>query len=63
MYHAVVPDAHSHHEIGWALDRTLEGHLPIAALRIALRRRSPTAVLGITPTAASSMPPRTTPTS
>jgi transposase InsO family protein len=31
--------------IGWALNRTLEGDLPIAALRIALHRRSPAAGL------------------
>jgi transposase InsO family protein len=41
----VVLDAHSRRVIGWALNRTLEGDLAIAALRMALRRRSPTAGL------------------
>lgn len=45
VYLAVVLDAHSRRVIGWALDRTLEGHLAIAALQMALRRRSPTAGL------------------
>ncbi|MBI4167179.1 MAG: DDE-type integrase/transposase/recombinase [Acidobacteria bacterium] len=31
--------------IGWALNRTLEGDLVLAALRMAPRRRSPTARL------------------
>ena len=42
VYLAVVLDAHSRRVIGWALDRTLEGHLASAALEMALRRRSPT---------------------
>jgi putative transposase len=45
VYLAVVLDAHSRRVIGWALDRNLEGHLAIAALQMALRRRSPTAGL------------------
>ena len=45
VYLAVVLDAHSRRVIGWALNRTLEGDLAIAALRMALRRRSPTAGL------------------
>ena len=31
-------DAFSRRVIGWALDRTLEGELTLAALRIGLRR-------------------------
>jgi transposase InsO family protein len=42
VYLAVVLDAHSRRVIGWALNRTLEGDLAIAALRMALGRRSPT---------------------
>jgi len=38
VYLAVVLDAHSRRVIGWALNRTLEGDLAIAALRMALRR-------------------------
>ena len=45
VYLAVVLDAYSPRVIGWALDRTLEGDLAIAALRMALCRRSPTAGL------------------
>jgi transposase InsO family protein len=41
VYLAVVLDAYSRRVIGWALDRTLEDDLTIAALRMALRRRSP----------------------
>ena len=45
VYLAVVLDAHSRRVIGWALGPTLESHLAIAALQMALRRRSPTAGL------------------
>jgi putative transposase len=45
VYLAVVLDAHSRRVIGWALDRTLDGHLAIAALQMALGRRSPRAGL------------------
>jgi putative transposase len=41
VYLAVVLDAYSRRVIGWALERTLEDDLTIAALRMALRRRSP----------------------
>ena len=41
VYLAVVLDAFSRRVIGWALDRTLEDDLTIAALQMALRRRSP----------------------
>jgi len=41
VYLAVVLDAYSRRVIGWALDRTLEDDLCIAALRMALRLRSP----------------------
>ena len=36
MYLAVVLDAFSRRVIGWALDRTLEDDLTLAALRMAL---------------------------
>jgi len=42
VYLAVVLDAYSRRVIGWALDRTLEDELTIAALRMALERRTPT---------------------
>jgi transposase InsO family protein len=41
VYLAVVLDAYSRRVIGWALDRNLEDDLAIAALKMALRRRSP----------------------
>jgi putative transposase len=41
IYLAVVLDAFSRRVIGWALDRTLEDDLAIAALKMAFRRRSP----------------------
>jgi putative transposase len=45
VYLAVVLDAFSRRVIGWALDRTLEDDLAIAALQMAFRRRSPSAEL------------------
>ena len=41
VYLAVVLDAFSRRVIGWALDRTLEDDLTLAALRMAFERRSP----------------------
>jgi transposase InsO family protein len=41
VYLAVVLDAYSRRVIGWALDRTLEDDLAIAALKMALRSRTP----------------------
>jgi len=41
VYLAVILDAFSRREIGWALDRTLEAALTIEALRLALARRRP----------------------
>jgi len=41
VYLAVILDASSRREIGWALDRTLEVSLTLEALRMALRRRRP----------------------
>jgi putative transposase len=46
VYLAVVLDAFSRRVIGWALDRTLEDDLAIAALKMAFRRRG--AVKGMT---------------
>jgi transposase InsO family protein len=45
VYLAVVLDAFSRRVIGWALERTLEDELTLAALRKALGRRSPAAGL------------------
>ena len=45
VYLAVVLDAFSRRVIGWALDRTLEAKLTIAALKMALSRRTLTAGL------------------
>jgi len=42
VYFAVVLDAFSRRVIGWALDRSLEDELTLAALRMALRERRPT---------------------
>jgi len=47
VFLAVVLDAYSRRVIGWALERTLEDDLTIAALRMALRRRAP--VTGLMP--------------
>jgi putative transposase len=41
VYLAVILDAFSRRVIGWALDRTLEDELTLAALRMALDRRLP----------------------
>jgi transposase InsO family protein len=41
VYLAVVLDAYSRRVIGWALDRTLEDDLAIAALRMAFDQRKP----------------------
>jgi putative transposase len=43
VYLAVVIDAFSRRVIGWALDRTMEDKLTLAALRMALELRRPTA--------------------
>lgn len=40
VYLAVILDAFSRRVIGWALDRTLEAQLAVAALQMALARRS-----------------------
>jgi putative transposase len=41
VYLAVVLDAYSRRVIGWALERSLEDELTLAALRMALRERQP----------------------
>jgi putative transposase len=41
VYLAVVLDAFSRRVIGWALDRTMEADLPLAALAMALEQRRP----------------------
>jgi putative transposase len=41
VYLAVILDAFSRRAVGWALDRTLEASLAIAALRLALDHRQP----------------------
>ena len=46
VYLAVVLDAYSRRVIGWALDRTLEDDLTLAALRMALDQRQPSAGSG-----------------
>ena len=43
VYLAVVIDAFSRRVIGWALDRSMENHLTLAALRMALELRRPPA--------------------
>jgi transposase InsO family protein len=45
VYLAVVLDRFSRRVIGWALDRSLEDDLAIAALEMAFRRRTPSAEL------------------
>jgi transposase InsO family protein len=46
VYLAVVLDAFSRRVIGWALERSLEDELTLAALRMALRERQPNAGAG-----------------
>jgi putative transposase len=41
IYLAVILDAYSRREVGWALEHTLEDELTLAALRMALERRRP----------------------
>jgi len=41
VYLAVILDAFSRRQVGWALDRTLEAALTLEALRMALARRRP----------------------
>jgi transposase InsO family protein len=41
VYLAVILDAYSRRVIGWALERTMEDELTLAALRMALHRRVP----------------------
>ena len=41
VYLAVILDAFSRGEVGWALGRTLEGELTLAALHMAVQRRRP----------------------
>jgi transposase InsO family protein len=41
IYLAVILDAYSRRVIGWALDRTMEDGLTLAALRMALEQRQP----------------------
>ena len=41
VYLAVILDAFSRRVVGWALGRTLEAELPMAALRMALQARQP----------------------
>ena len=41
VYLAVVMDAFSRRVIGWALDRTLQTRLPLAALQMAITNRQP----------------------
>ena len=41
VYLAVILDAYSRRVIGWALDRTMEDDLTLAALRMALEQRQP----------------------
>lgn len=41
VYLAVILDAYSRRLLGWALDRTMEDELTLAALRMAIERRKP----------------------
>ena len=55
VYLAVVLDAFSRRVIGWALGRTLEAKLAVAALRMAIDQRKPQPDWCITPIAVCSM--------
>lgn len=43
LYLAVVLDLYSRKIVGWSMQQTLARHLPLAALRMALKQRRPTA--------------------
>jgi putative transposase len=47
VYLAVILDAFSRRGVGWALGRTLEGELTLAALHMALQRRRPVPAPGM----------------
>ena len=61
VYLAVILDAYSRRVIGWALDRTLEDELTLAALRMASHAGWSNRGWSITPIAVRSMPAATTP--
>ena len=56
VFLAVILDAYLRCVIGWALDRTLEDELPLAALCMAMSHRSVQPGLRITPIAAANTP-------
>ena len=61
VFLAVILDAYSRRVIGWALDRTLEDELTLAALRMASHAGSSSRGWSITPIAARSTPVTNTP--
>ncbi len=61
VYLAVILDAFSRRVIGWALDRTLDAGLTLGAFRRRWRNAAPRPAWCITPTAACSTQPATTP--
>jgi putative transposase len=58
VYLAAILDLFSRAVVGWAVDTNLSTHLPLTALRAAVRRRRPEAGLLTTPTAGASTPAR-----
>ena len=61
IFLAVILDAYSRRVIGWALDRTMEDDLTLAALRMALDSGTSSQGWSIIPTADRSMPATITP--
>ena len=60
VFLAVILDAYSRRVIGWALDRTLEDELPLAALRMALLGEQRNQAWCTTPIAAANTPATST---
>ena len=60
VYLAAILDAWSRRVVGYAISRSVDARLTLAALKAALRTRRPPRAACITPTEARSTPPRST---
>ena len=58
VYVAVILDAWSRRVVGYAISRSIDARLTVAALSAAIERRQPRQAASITPTAARNMLPR-----
>ena len=59
VYVAVILDAWSRRVVGYAISRSIDARLTVAALKAAIERRKPPPAAFTTPTAARNTPPRT----